>query len=112
MALVLPSICYENFPLTLAEAFASNLPVIASRIGALAELVEDGVTGLLFEPGNSQDLALKLQWAHAHPGRMADMGRNARAHYEAKFTANRNYQELMAIYDGAIKEGASPRSAK
>ncbi len=55
MALVLPSICYENFPRTLAEAFGCGLPVIASRIGALAVLVEDGVTGLLFEPGNAQE---------------------------------------------------------
>lgn len=104
MALVLPSIWYENFPRTLVEAYACGLPVIASRIGALAELVRDGETGLLFEPGNAADLADKLRWAQAHPQRMAEMGRKARALYEAEFTAERNYAQLMAIYRDAIDE--------
>ena len=104
MALVLPSIWYENFPRTLVEAFACGLPVIASRIGALAELVEDGINGLLFDTGNAQDLAEKMNWAQQHPTEMAQMGRNARAHYEAEFTAERNYQQLMAIYEDAIAE--------
>lgn len=102
MALVVPSICYENFPRTIAEAFASGLPVIASRIGALADIVCDGETGLLFEPGNPQDLADKLAWALAHPEQMAAMGRNARAQYEAEFSAGVNYRRLMEIYDGVL----------
>jgi glycosyltransferase involved in cell wall biosynthesis len=103
-ALILPSIWYENFPRTLVEAFACGLPVIASRIGALAELVQDGVTGLLFEPGDADDLADKMRWALQHPEQMAQMGRNARRQYEAEFTAERNYQQLMAIYADAIAE--------
>jgi glycosyltransferase involved in cell wall biosynthesis len=103
-ALVMPSIWYENFPRTLVEALAHGLPVIASRLGALPDLVQDGVTGLLFEPGNAQDLAAKLRWAQEHPGEMAVMGRNARARYEALYTAERNYTQLMAIYLGAIDE--------
>lgn len=102
-ALVMPSICYENFPRTLVEAFACGLPVIASRLGAMAELVADGETGLLFEPGDPQDLADKMTWALAHPDAMAEMGRKARAHYEAEFTAERNYGQLMAIYADAIR---------
>lgn len=101
-ALVLPSIWYENFPRTIVEAFATGLPVIASRIGALADLVRDGETGLLFEPGNALDLANKMAWALAHPDAMANMGREARAQYEAEFTADRNYEQLMEIYEGAI----------
>jgi glycosyltransferase involved in cell wall biosynthesis len=107
MALVLPSIWYENFPRTLVEAFGCGLPVIASRIGALAELVQDGITGLLFEPGKPEDLAQKMLWAQQHPEQMAAMGRNARALYEAEFTAERNYHQLMAIYQDAIAEVAS-----
>jgi len=107
MALVLPSICYENFPRTLVEAFGSCTPVIASRHGAMAELVQDGITGLLFEPGNAQDLADKLRWAQAHPENMAAMGRNARALYEAEFTADRNYAQLIAIYNDAIAAGSA-----
>ncbi|MDP2025580.1 glycosyltransferase family 4 protein [Sulfuriferula sp.] len=97
-ALVLPSIWYENFPRTLVEAYACGLPVIASRIGALAEIVHEGETGLLFEPGNAEDLSAKLQWALAHPERLREMGRNARARYDAEFTPEVNYQQLMAIY--------------
>jgi len=102
--LVVPSIWYENFPRTLVEAFACGLPVIASRIGALAELVRDGETGLLFEPGNPRDLADKMAWALAHPELMAAMGRNARAQYETEFSAEVNYRRLMEIYQEAIDE--------
>jgi glycosyltransferase involved in cell wall biosynthesis len=103
IALVLPSICYEQFPRTLVEAYACGLPVIASG-NALAELVEDGVTGLLFTAGNALELATKMQWAQAHPQQMAEMGRRARARYEAEYTAERNYEQLMKIYEDAIGE--------
>ena len=102
-ALVVPSIWYENFPRTIVEAFASGLPVVASRIGALAEIVTEGKTGLLFEPGNARDLADKLAWALAHPDEMAAMGRNARAQYEAEFSAEVNYRRLMTIYAEAME---------
>lgn len=104
MALVLPSIWFENFPRTIVEAFSCALPVIASRLGALTELVEHGDTGLLFEPGNPQDLAEKMKWATENPSKMEAMGRNARAKYLAEFTAERNHQQLISIYKDAIKE--------
>lgn len=102
-ALVLPSICYESFPRTLVEAFASGLPVVASRIGALAELVEDGKTGLLFAAGDAADLAEKVRWAAEHPAELLAMGKAARALYEERFTADSNYQALVAIYEDAIQ---------
>jgi glycosyltransferase involved in cell wall biosynthesis len=84
------------------EAFACGLPVIASRIGALADIVTDGETGLLFEPGNPRDLTDKLAWARANPARMMEMGNKARAQYEAEFSAEVNYRRLMEIYGEAI----------
>lgn len=108
--LLLPSICYENFPRTIAEAFACGLPVIASRLGAMAELVSDGETGLLFEPGNAKDLAQKIVWAEANPDTLLEMGKRARREYEAKYTPATNYDQLMAIYAEAIatvKQGRS-----
>ena len=78
------------------------LPVIGSRLGPLAELIEEGVTGLLFEPSNAVELAQKMQWALAHPERMAEMGRNARAAYETHYSGGQNYQQLIAIYADAI----------
>lgn len=100
-ALVLPSIWYENFPRTLVEAYANGLPVIASRLGAMATLVEDGHTGLLFEPGNAADLAAKLAWAEANPLALREMGSNARHRYEAELTGAVNHRQLQAIYEEA-----------
>ncbi|GIZ51033.1 glycosyltransferase [Noviherbaspirillum aridicola] len=100
--LVLPSICYENSPRTIVEAYSCGLPVIASRLGSLADIVRDGVTGLLFNPGDAADLADKMAWAEAHPEEMMRMGRAARAEYEAKYTPERNYEQLMEIYEDAI----------
>ncbi|MFN9779491.1 MAG: glycosyltransferase family 4 protein [Alphaproteobacteria bacterium] len=100
--LVLPSVCHEMFPMALAEAFANGLPVIASRLGALESLVEEGRTGLLFEPGNPRDLADRLAWAHAHPREMEEMGRNARACYQAHFTPEVIDSRLMHVYATAI----------
>ena len=104
LALVMPSICYENFPRSLVEAFACGLPVVASRLGAMAELVDDKRTGLLFEPGNGEDLKAKLRWAQANPNAMRMMGCNARREYEAKYTPEINYRQLIAIYLDAIRE--------
>lgn len=102
--LLLPSVWYENFPRTLVEAFSQGLPVLASRIGALAELIEDGVTGLLFEPGDARDMARKMAWARSHPEDVARMGRAARDRYERLYTPEVNYAQLMAIYQQARDE--------
>jgi len=103
-ALVVPSIWYENFPRTIVEAFACGLPVIASNIGALADIVHDGTTGLLFAPGDPRALAEKMEWAQAHPEQMAVMGQNARTRYEAEYSAEANYRRLIQIYSEALSE--------
>lgn len=72
--LVFSSEWYENFPVTIAEAFACRTPVIASRMGAMKEIVSDGRTGLLFSPGDPGDLAQKVEWAWTHPDEMRAMG--------------------------------------
>ncbi|MBV1776598.1 glycosyltransferase family 4 protein [Burkholderiaceae bacterium DAT-1] len=101
--LILPSICYENMPMTILEAYASAVPVIASRLGALADLVQDGVTGLLFEPNNPNDLVKKIIWANENPDAVSEMGRNARLRYESYFTPEANYQQLIEIYKKTLK---------
>jgi len=102
--LVFPSRWYESFPMVIVEAFACGIPVIASRLGAAQEIVEDGRTGLHFTPGDPDDLAAKVAWAWTHPAEMAAMGRAARAEYEAKYTGGRNYQMLMEIYEHVLRE--------
>lgn len=102
--LVMPSEWYEGFPMVLVEAFAHGLPVVASRLGAMAEIVEDGITGLHFEPGNFQDLALKVRWMHDHPEECQQMGENAQREYEQKYTPVNNYAVLVDVYQQAIDE--------
>lgn len=101
--LVMPSTWYEGFPMTLVEAFALARPVLVSRLGSMAEVVEDGFNGLHVNPGDPEDWAAKIRWAFEHPQEMAAMGRNARALYEQRYTAERNYDQLMAIYGDAIR---------
>lgn len=102
--LLVPSLWYENFPRTIVEAYACGLPVIASRLGVLPELVDEGVTGLLFEPGSAEDLARVMHWAETHPDDMARMGAAARARYDDLYTPERNLQMLNSIYADAIAE--------
>jgi glycosyltransferase involved in cell wall biosynthesis len=102
--LIVPSLCLEQLPTTIIEAFSCGLPVIASRLGALANIVQDGATGLLFNPGDQSDLAKKIAWADAHREEMQQMGDAARAVYEAKYTPSINYQLLIEIYEEAIAE--------
>jgi len=100
--LIFSSEWYENFPVTIAEAFACATPVIASRMGAMQEIIEDGRTGLHFQPGDSQDLAKKIAWAWSHPKEMAVIGRAARREYETKYSSQQNYAQLMNIYEQVL----------
>ena len=104
VALIFPSIWYEGMPMLIVEAFACGKPVIASNLGSMAELIQDGKTGLLFDPGNATDLAEKINWAYLHKEEMKQMGINARKEYEQKYTAERNYDMLMKIYNEAIEK--------
>ena len=93
--LVMPSLSYEPMPRPLLEAFAHALPVIASRLGALADLIEPGRNGLLFEPGSARELARRLAWAEAFPEKMRQMGECAKADYEARFVSDWSHQRLF-----------------
>ncbi len=94
---------YETFGYVAVECFANGVPVIASDIGVMSEIVTNGITGLHFTPGDPADLAKKVQWAWEHPNAMAEMGHNARKEYELKYTAERNYDMLMDIYHTVIE---------
>ena len=98
MMLIFPSKWYETFGRVAVEAFAKGTPVIAANIGAIAELVEDQRTGLHFSPGNSKDLADKVEWFLTHPTERQTMRQEARQAFLAKYTAEQNYQMLQSIY--------------
>jgi glycosyltransferase involved in cell wall biosynthesis len=103
--MIMPAVCYENFPMAIREAFACGKPVIASNLGAMAELVDEGKTGLLFEPGNSEDLAAKISWMLKNEDACIAMGKNARKEFEEKYTAEKNFQILMGIYQTVSAKG-------
>lgn len=99
LVLIFPSKWYETFGRVAVEAFAKGTPVIAASIGAIAELVDPDRTGLHFCPGDSEDLAAKVEWVLSHPVQFAQMRQEARTEFEAKYSAQKNYQRLMEIYD-------------
>ena len=106
MFLVFPSKWYETFGRVAIEAFAKGTPVIAANIGAIAEIVEPGKTGLHFEPGVPEDLASKVKWVLGNPETIAQMREEARLEFEAKYTLKKNYQKLIKIYTKAKNVGA------
>jgi glycosyltransferase involved in cell wall biosynthesis len=106
--LVLPSVWYETFGLTLAEAALHAKPVVCSRIGGLPEIVDDGVTGLLFEPGNAADLAVKIRHLWDRPDLCRQMGEAGRAKALRVYSSEAVYQRLISIYHKAIALASAP----
>ena len=100
--IVVPSEWYETFGLVAVEAMSHGLPVIASRIGGLPELVEDGVTGLLFEPGNSEELSSKMKLLWDNPDLCKKMGQAGREKAIRDYNKNVYYKRLTAAYKKAI----------
>lgn len=100
-ALIVPSIWYEGFPITILEAFASGTPVIGSRLGGIAEIVKDKYNGMLFEAGSTEGLAETLnEFEMTDKKSLSD---NARNSYLQSYTSEKNYRTLMDIYAEAIK---------
>ena len=110
MFLVMPSIWYETFGRTIIEAFSKGTPAIVSRLGAMAELVADQQTGLLFRPGDSADLVDKIQWFCRHPDEHRRMRGLCRDEFEQKYTAEENYRQLIEIYRGVQSQPVVSRS--
>jgi glycosyltransferase involved in cell wall biosynthesis len=101
--LVFPSELYENFPLTILESFACGVPVIASAMGAMKEIVSAGRTGLHFRPGDARDLADKIHVAWSHPTLMLNYGSSARIEFQNNFTAEKNLEILSDTYESLLK---------
>jgi glycosyltransferase involved in cell wall biosynthesis len=98
---VVSSEWYENFPIVVLEYFAGAKPVIASRIGGLPYIVEEGKTGSLFEAGTPGDLADKVRRLRANPAAEA-MGRQGRQLAETEYGPQKSYDSLMQIFSQVL----------
>ncbi len=105
--LIVASECYENFPRVIIEAFAKGTPVIAPRLGGMAEIVRDGVTGVQFAPGDGADLARKVCSLAGDAPTLMRMRGAARAEFEQRYTAEVNHAALLDIYVAALAAARS-----
>ena len=108
---IMPSEWYEMFPMVLLEAWAAGKPVIGSRLGATSDLIEDGVTGLLFDAGNPADLANKIDCLFRSSYFRSRMGAEARALVETKYSTSASLSRLMEVFgqvEGAHLKGEVP----
>lgn len=104
-ALIVPSLWYEGLPKTVIEAFSVGTPMIASDLGAMAEVITPDETGLLFAPGDAERLRDRLEQIDRSPGLAQAMRSNVRRAFEQRYTAERNYEMLRAIYEEAVQAG-------
>lgn len=102
MAVIVPSRWYENQPYAVVEAFAYGKPVIGTQLGGIAELIDDGVNGLLFKPDDPADLADKLRRVLENPGDLSQMGHAARMKAERCFNPGNHYDRIVEIYNRFI----------
>ena len=100
--LVFPSLWFEGFPNVVAHAMACGKPVVATRLGALTEIVDDGKTGLLYDPAHKEDLVQKIEFLWNKPELCAEMGEAGREKARAEYSEEKFYSRLMAIYEKAL----------
>lgn len=108
--LVFPSECHESAPLTILEALAAGLPVVASDRGGARSLICGNQTGLFFRAGDARDLADRVSTLWSDRRTLEGMKLRARAEFERKYTAGQNYALLMDIYQrtlSLVNRGAS-----
>jgi glycosyltransferase involved in cell wall biosynthesis len=108
--LILPSQWFEGFPMVIREAFAFAVPAAVSAIGALPSIVQDGISGVVFSPGDSQSLLQRVREAWESPGMLERLSAGARNAFERFYTEDSNYKRLMEIYDLAIAVSKSRRN--
>ena len=99
---ILPSEWYENCPLSILELMAIGKPTVGARIGGIPELIEDGEDGLLFESGNADDLAEKLNYLLEKRSRCVEMGSVARRKVVSDYNSDTHYERVSNVYTRLI----------
>ena len=100
--IIIASNWYECFPRTILEAFSMSTPVLSSNIGNMKNIIKDNKTGVFFEAGNPTDLREKAKYLFENPIKTYLMGKNAYSEYKMHYTAQKNYEMLMSIYEKSI----------
>jgi glycosyltransferase involved in cell wall biosynthesis len=100
--IIVPSLWYEAFGLVITEAFAAGKPVIGSDIGAIPELIEEGVDGFIFPPGDVVTLAEKITWIWNNRAAAKEMGLEGRKKVEEHYSAEAHYDGLISIYNSVL----------
>jgi glycosyltransferase involved in cell wall biosynthesis len=100
---VIPSECYENYPYSAIEAMSNGKPIVGSNIGGIPELVKDNVTGLLFKPGDVNDLKHKIELLYSDNQLLSDMSDKAILWVKQNLTQDIYYNKVMNVYMKAIK---------
>ncbi len=100
--LILPSECFEGFPMVIREAFAFGTPVAVSNIGPLPSIVQHGKNGVIFEPADNRSLLNEVRKAWDTPNLLEKLGEGARSEFQSQYTEDVNYKSLMDIYEKAI----------
>jgi glycosyltransferase involved in cell wall biosynthesis len=103
IALVVPSLWYEGFPMVILEAFACATPVIVSRLGALAEIVENGATGFHVSAGDSDELGQCIKKLIDNSALARQLGRAARNTYLERYSPRINLMAIKGIYAKAVE---------
>ena len=101
--LVIPSLWFETYGVVGAEAMSHGIPVIAAKLGALAQLIEDGVDGLFYEPGDPQDLARKMEQLWNDPELCRQMGQAGRRKARERWSHEVNYEHTLEIYEATLR---------
>lgn len=107
LLVVIPSLWYEVAGLTIYEAFALGKCVVASDIGGIPEIVKDGINGILFQPGDEQDLLEKIVYLLNNPHKIKELGRNGFKTINEHNNPASHYQTLVSIYNGVIDKHKS-----
>ena len=102
--IIIPSECYEGFPMTILEAFREGTLVLASNIGSIQSIIKNKHNGVLFEHGNKLDLINKVKWIVNNPKLCDQIALNANNEFNKKYSSEVNYKQLIKIYEDAIKK--------
>lgn len=103
--LIVPSLCFENFPMTIVEGMSAATPILASRIGALSTIIEDGLTGIHFNPGDAEDLSRKAIAALANDSLLCEIGNRGHRYFKQHMGESNNAAALSKIYQEIMNDG-------